>query len=247
MFLVTAAAIVAYINLDHIDAFFTSDTPDTNSIELSTTEIPTPTPSVHAEDLAHLPMDSPTIAAAVLSSIRTPAIPTFATSTPFPTVAAPVASHRVYAPTEPPPTVYILPTSTPVPTRTPYQRAPGLDPSRIHFFYTSGGLEPSKPELIKGCFQDPNAPRPRKWLLFTQPDGDLGQPTFAVQSAEPANLEHGTCYVINARYLGPTDWLACASQPYGANCSPSSPDFLWHHDIPAFSSSPSVMTPADKF
>lgn len=80
-------------------------------------------------------------------------------------------------------------------------------------------------------------------MLFTQPDGDLGQPSFAVQTSEPTNLHHGTCYSINARYLGPTEWRTCASQPYGANCTPTSADFLWHHEIPAFGSTPERIRP----
>lgn len=47
-------------------------------------------------------------------------------------------------------------------------------------------------------------------------------------------------YKLVATYSGPIEWRACRSQPYGANCTPTSTDFLWEKEIPAFGSSPGL-------
>ena len=51
-------------------------------------------------------------------------------------------------------------------------------------------------------------------------------------------LDHGTCYKFIAKYLGPDEWRVCQGRPYGENCNPASPGFLWQKEIPAFRATP---------
>ena len=161
-----------------------------------------------------------------------------------PQTATPPVIDR--APTTPHPTIIHLATSTPIPTPNAFQIMRGYSPSHIHSMLQEQHLDKSLQHEIKGCYQDPHAPKQRRWLLFTQPDGDLSKPTFAVHATQPTTLINGACYSMKARYVGHTNWRACASEPYGANCTPSSSDFHWDHEIPAFMSDLSQIQPLIK-
>ena len=162
----------------------------------------------------------------------------------------PVPKHRSIPPTKTPvPTPTIVPTLTPIPTATPtppptpiptptpnpYQSSTSLKPADVQRLFHQHYLVNQQDYEIIGCYHDPNpSAHTRKWLLFTTPDQVINWNTFTVHYQNPVQLQHGACYQLTLQHLGPTEWRACTTQPYGANCTNNSPDFLWARDIPAF-------------
>ena len=148
------------------------------------------------------------------------------------TVSPPVATDT--------PTKTRVPTSTPIPTPTPnpYQLSSAFKPSDIQSLSRQGHFVSAQDYKAIGCYHDPNPSQHfREWMLFTTPDQAVNENSFAVHYThyiEPIRLQHGTCYLLTLQHLGPTEWRACRTEPYGANCTTDSPDFLWERDIPAF-------------
>ena len=140
----------------------------------------------------------------------------------------------------PTPTKTPVPTATPIPTLTPnpYQLSSAFKPSDIQSLSQQGHFVSAQDYKAIGCYHDPNPSQHiREWMLFTTPDQAVNENSFAVhyaQRIEPIRLQHGTCYLLTLQHLGPTEWRACRTEPYGANCTTDSPDFLWERDIPGF-------------
>ena len=193
-----------------------SATPSPPTAALSPTR-QTPTDFPGLPPTAPPPMNLPTFAPLI------PGAPVFTTApTPLPT-----------QPTPP------VPTTTP----TPYQRSKSLKPEEIDRLFQQNQLTSGQQYATKGCYIDPRqAKHPRRWTLFSQPGLSLLKPVFTIHFAEPVNIQHGTCYEFNVSFMGPTEWRACASQPYGGNCERDSVDFLWEREIPAFRGSPDSAT-----
>ena len=125
--------------------------------------------------------------------------------------------------------------SNPNPTPNPYQLSAAFKPSDIQSLSQQGHFVSAQYYKAIGCYHDPNPSQHiREWLLFTTPDQAVNENSFAVHYIEPVLLQHGTCYLLTIQHLGPTEWRACRTEPYGANCTTDSPDFLWERDIPAF-------------
>ena len=136
-----------------------------------------------------------------------------------------------------PPVATDTPTKTRVPTPTPnpYQLSSAFKPSDIQSLSRQGHFVSAQDYKAIGCYHDPNPSQHfREWMLFTTPDQTVNENSFAVHYIEPVRLQHGTCYLLTIQHLGPTEWRACRTEPYGANCTTDSPDFLWERDIPAF-------------
>ena len=169
------------------------------------------------------------------SALSPQTIPTTPSSPDQPSMPNPTAIPDVAIPTVAP---------APSPTHSPYHLSTSLKPSDVQQLYDAdGGLLSSQNYEIGACYYDPhNTGTPPKWKLFTQPGQSLLEPVFAIHFNEPINLQHGLCYDFNVSFLGPTEWRACTSQPYGGNCDHNSSDFLWEREIPAFRGNPDSAT-----
>ena len=159
----------------------------------------------------------------------------------------PLNTHTAPPPlTTAPPAGTPTPTKTPVPTAThiptltpnPYQLSSAFKPSDIQSLSRQGHFVSAQDYKAIGCYHDPKPSQHiREWRLFTTPDQAVNENSFAVyygHRIEPIRLQHGTCYILTLQHLGPTEWRACRTEPYGANCTTDSPDFLWERDIPGF-------------
>ena len=114
-------------------------------------------------------------------------------------------------------------------------------PYEVQKAFEDGTLQPSHKYELAACHVNPhNDSDDRQWLLFSDETEPIDGPVFAVHFEDGLPLNHGGCYRLVATYMGPTDWRACRSQPYGADCTPTSADFLWEKEIPAFRGTASV-------
>ena len=116
-------------------------------------------------------------------------------------------------------------------------------PYEVQKAFEDGTLQPSHEYELAACHVNPhNDSDDRQWLLFSDETEPIDGPVFAVYFEDGLPLQHGECYKLVATYSGPIEWRACRSQPYGANCTPTSTDFLWEKEIPAFRSA-SILQP----
>ena len=114
-------------------------------------------------------------------------------------------------------------------------------PDEVQKAFEDGTLQPSHEYELAACHINPhNDSDDRQWLLFSDETEPIDGPVFAVHFEDGLPLNHGGCYRLVATYMGPTEWRACRSQPYGADCTPTSADFLWEKEIPAFRGTASV-------
>ena len=181
------------------------------------------------------PTEQPTPQPTTTRALFHQTLPAVLTSTHQPSTTNPAAIPDVTIPTV---------TPAPSPTPRPYHLSTSLKPSEVQQLYDAdGGLLSSQNYEIAACYYDPHPPqRARQWRLFTQPDQSLLEPILSIHFTKPVDLQHGSCYEFNVSYMGPTEWRACASQPYGANCDRNSPDFLWEQQIPSFRGTPASAT-----
>ena len=114
-------------------------------------------------------------------------------------------------------------------------------PYEVQKAFEDGTLQPSHEYELAACHINPhNDSDDRQWLLFSDETEQIDGPVFAVYFEDGLPLQHGGCYKLVATYSGPIEWRACRSQPYGADCTPTSADFLWEKEIPAFRGTASV-------
>lgn len=110
-------------------------------------------------------------------------------------------------------------------------------PYKVQRAFEDGTLQPSHEYEFAACYVNPhNDSDDRQWLLFSDETEPIDGPVLAVYFEDGLELTHGICHLLVATYSGPIEWRACRSQPYGANCTPTSTDFLWEKEIPAFHS-----------
>ena len=79
-------------------------------------------------------------------------------------------------------------------------------------------------------------PNPHQLSLAFKPSDihRLSRQGHYAHCIEPIQSQHGTCYLLTLQHLGPTECRVYRTEPYGANCTTDSPDFLWERDIPGF-------------
>ena len=110
-------------------------------------------------------------------------------------------------------------------------------PYKVQRAFEDRTLQPSHEYKFAACYVNPhNDSDDRQWLLFSDETEPIDGPVFAVYFEDDPELSHGICHLLVATYSGPIEWRACRSQPYGTNCTPTSTDFLWEKEIPAFHS-----------